>query len=127
MTHPMTPDLTPDLTSPVSPTSLYIVLCNCPPAAAPDIARALLSDSLAACVNILPAVRSLYMWDGALQDDLEATLLIKTTLAAFPALRDRILDIHPYSTPEVVAIAACDANDAYAQWVLQSVRVPTST
>jgi periplasmic divalent cation tolerance protein len=100
---------------------LRVVLCNCPPNAAEPIARALVSSGKAACVNILPHTRSVYMWQGALCDEQESTLLIKTSEAMIPALQAELLALHPYDVPEIIALAPTHVLDAYARWALDSL------
>jgi periplasmic divalent cation tolerance protein len=98
---------------------VVIVLCNCAPAQAPALARALVEEGLAACVNVLPGVRSFYVWDGAVCDDQECTLLIKVPDANLAALSDRIRALHTYSTPEILVLPVDEArSDArYVAWV----------
>ncbi|MCB9669968.1 MAG: divalent-cation tolerance protein CutA [Alphaproteobacteria bacterium] len=99
---------------------MVVVLCNCTPGEAPDLARTLVEERLAACVNVLPGVRSFYVWDGALCDDAESTLLVKVRADGVPALSDRIRALHSYSTPEIlvlpVDVAASDPR--YVAWVM---------
>lgn len=98
---------------------MRVVLCNCPPEAAPDIARALVERKLAACVNLIPAVRSVYRWQGEIVDDAESTLLIKTAAADLSPLREALVELHPYTVPEILAIAVDDtaSHTAYVEWV----------
>lgn len=97
-----------------------MVLCNAPPEKAEAIARAVLDARLAACVNIVPGVVSLYWWQGAICKDAEATLLIKTRAELLPALTDAIRAAHPYEVPEIIAlpIAPGEGNEAYHAWVV---------
>ena len=99
--------------------ALRLVLCNAPPDRAEQIARAVLEPRLAACVNIVPGVISLYWWDGAIQRDPESTLLIKTTADLVPAVTAALLAAHPYAVPEVIALpfVAGEGNAAYHAWV----------
>jgi periplasmic divalent cation tolerance protein len=102
---------------------LSIVLINAPPDDAPRIARALVEQKLAACVNVIPGVKSFYFWDGALQEDGESTLVVKTTDAAVGDLTAAVKKLHPYSVPEVIALPLSDAgNPEYLSWVKSSVR-----
>jgi periplasmic divalent cation tolerance protein len=99
-------------------TSAIVVLCTCPDeAVAGRIARALVEERLAACVNRVPGVRSTYRWKDAVQDDPEVLLLIKSVEANFPALRDRIVALHPYELPEVIAVKVGSGLDRYLAWV----------
>lgn len=99
--------------------ALRVVLCNVPPDRAEDIARALLEARLAACVNIIPGVTSLYWWKGAICRDEESTLLIKTRADLMGALTEAIRKIHPHDVPEVISlpIEGGEGNEAYLQWV----------
>lgn len=95
-----------------------IVLCTFPDAdAAQTAAGALVEDRLAACVNILPGVTSTYIWDGKVQIDREALLLAKTSRRALTALEARIVELHPYDVPEIVAVDITAGLPAYLQWV----------
>lgn len=105
--------------APAGEAALRLVLCNAPPDRAEEIARAVLELRLAACVNIVPGVVSLYWWEGAIQQDLESTLLIKTTADHVPALTAALLAAHPYAVPEVLALpfVAGEGNPAYRAWL----------
>ena len=98
---------------------MRVVLCNCPPADAERIARAVLDARVAACVNIVPGVRSLYWWEGAVCDEAEATLLIKTAAERVDALRETLCAAHPYAVPEIVVldVDAAASLGAYVDWV----------
>lgn len=100
--------------------ALRVVLCNAPPERAEEIARAVLEARLAACVNIVPGVVSLYWWQGAICRDGESTLLIKTRADLVPALTQAIRAVHPYEVPEVIALplAEGEGHAAYRAWVL---------
>lgn len=104
-------------------TDVLVVLCTLPPGeAAAGIARAIVEERLAACVNIVPGLRSIYAWDGAMQDDEEQLAILKTTTDRFEDLRTRLLQLHPYSVPEIVAMPVTDGHLAYLGWVRDSVR-----
>jgi periplasmic divalent cation tolerance protein len=104
-------------------TDVYVVLCTLPPGeAAAGIARAVVEERLAACVSIMPGLRSIYTWDGAMQDDAEQLAILKTTADRFEELRARLLQLHPYSVPEIVALPVADGHLAYLGWVRDSVR-----
>jgi periplasmic divalent cation tolerance protein len=105
---------------------LCVVLCNAPPDKAEAIARAALEAQLCACVNILPAVTSLYRWDGAIAKDTESTLVMKTRAELVPALTEAILAVHPYEVPEVIALPIVPGvgNSAYLSWVVAETRDP---
>jgi len=102
-----------------------LVLSTCPDAATAErIARALVEESLAACVNVVPGVRSIYLWNGAVQDTQEFLMIAKTTATRVEELRVRLVDIHPYEVPEVVAVRLADGHDAYLRWIAAATRTP---
>jgi periplasmic divalent cation tolerance protein len=84
------------------------------------LARALVEEGLAACVNIVPGVRSIYRWQGKLQEDEEVLCLIKTRPAVFDRARARILALHPYEVPEILAFAVDDGSPTYLAWLQES-------
>ena len=86
------------------------------------IGRALVEGGLAACVNVLPAVTSIYRWKGKLEREEERLLLIKTRADRFAALRDALVALHPYEVPEVLALPVADGHAPYLQWLDASVR-----
>lgn len=86
-----------------------------------SIAEALVEQRLAACVNILPSVRSIYRWKGKLWDDEELLLVIKTTTGMFQALREAIRSLHSYELPEVLALPVADADPAVLAWLNSAV------
>lgn len=86
------------------------------------IGRALVERGLAACVNVLPAVTSIYRWKGKVEKDEERLLVIKTRADRFAALRDALVALHPYEVPEVLALAVADGHAPYLQWLDASVR-----
>jgi periplasmic divalent cation tolerance protein len=95
-----------------------VVLVTAPsPEKAAEIARALVGERLAACGNVVPAIRSIYRWEGKVHDDAEALLVLKTTRGRFEALRDRVLALHPYDVPEVVALPVEAGSAAYLDWI----------
>ncbi|MBT3222379.1 MAG: divalent-cation tolerance protein CutA [Proteobacteria bacterium] len=98
---------------------MFVVLCNCPPQESNALARALVEEGLAACVNVIGGVTSFYVWDGELQKDTEDTLLIKVAATQIQALGDRIRQLHSYSTVEIVCLPVdVDRSDSdYVKWV----------
>lgn len=99
---------------------LLVVYCFASPGEAEALARSLVEGRLAACVNI-SQVRSCYIWDGKLNLDPEALLIIKTTRGRFDALRKRILELHSYSLPEIVALPVAEGHQPYLDWVAEAV------
>jgi periplasmic divalent cation tolerance protein len=85
------------------------------------IARSLVERRLAACVNIIPRVTSVYRWQGKVEDASEWLLVVKTTIAAFGEVRQAIADLHSYELPECICLAIEDGSPAYLQWVAESV------
>jgi len=95
-----------------------VVLCTCPDEATGErIASALVGEHLAACVNRMANVVSTYRWRGNIQHDSEQLLIVKSTSDRFAALRDRIVALHPYEVPEVIAIDVVDGLDRYLSWI----------
>lgn len=86
------------------------------------IARALVDRQLAACVNIIPQVESIYRWQGKVESAKEWLLLIKTTAEKFSAVRDAIKELHSYDLPECMALNIDDGSPAYLQWITDSVK-----
>jgi periplasmic divalent cation tolerance protein len=101
---------------------MRLVLCNCPPDRAAELAEALVAERLAACVNILPSVTSVYRWEGRVAVETEHTLLIKTSAEAVAQLVPRLSALHPYDVPEIVVVPVDDAASAaaYVTWVRAS-------
>jgi periplasmic divalent cation tolerance protein len=85
------------------------------------LARGLLDRRVAACVNIVPGVRSLYRWKGAIEDDREHLLVIKTSADRYPALSEAIEEIHPYEVPELLALPIEAGGKRYLSWLASSV------
>jgi periplasmic divalent cation tolerance protein len=85
--------------------------------AAASLARALVEERLAACVNLVPDVRSFYRWEGRVQDDDEVLLVVKTREDRAEALAARVQELHPYDLPEVLELAAAGGSSAYLDWV----------
>ena len=83
--------------------------------------RALVAERLAACGTLLPGARSLYRWRGAVADEREVVVLLKTLRPAWPALEARLRELHPYETPECVAVAVAEGSPAYLAWLAESL------
>ncbi len=99
-------------------TEAIVVLVTTPtPERAAEIARAVVGERLAACGNVVAGLRSVYRWEGEVQEDEEALLLLKTTRARFEALRERVLALHPYDVPEVIALPILAGSAAYLDWI----------
>jgi periplasmic divalent cation tolerance protein len=99
-----------------------LIYCTCPDRAmAERIAEAVVADRLAACVNIVPAITSIYRWQGEVQHDAELLLLIKTRGECYPALEARIRELHSYEVPEIIAVPLQRGSEPYLAWLDASV------
>lgn len=97
----------------------WIILCTCPDlATAERIAETVVGERLAACVNIVPGLTSIYRWEGQTRRDIELLLLIKTPPAAYPRLEARIRELHPYQVPEIIALPIQAGSAAYLNWIV---------
>jgi periplasmic divalent cation tolerance protein len=105
-----------------SPSGICLVLCTAPADVADNIAGALVSARLAACVNILPAVVSTYRWKGHVARDDEALLMIKTAADRVAQLTLKIREVHPYELPEVLALPVRGGLNDYLAWVVAESR-----
>jgi periplasmic divalent cation tolerance protein len=107
-----------------------VVLCTAPATGdrgkpgAEALARQLVEERLCACVNVLPAVRSVFRWQGKVDVADECLLVAKTTRAAAARLRSRIAALHPYDVPEVLELAVADGLPAYLRWLGDAVDGP---
>jgi periplasmic divalent cation tolerance protein len=97
----------------------YVIVLTTLPgdADAPAFARSLVDERLAACVNLLPLMQSVYRWEGEVQDETERQVVMKTTRARVVALWDRVREMHPFDVPEFIVLAIVDGNDAYLRWI----------
>ncbi len=86
------------------------------------LAHALVEQRLAACVNMLPVVHSVYRWNDVVEEAAEVTLLIKTTTARYDELEQAIRALHPYELPEVIAVPVSAGSPAYLAWIAQETR-----
>jgi periplasmic divalent cation tolerance protein len=104
------------------------IMCNAPASAAEPLAMKLLEHRYAACVNIVPNVRSLYWWNGNIQDETECTLWIKTTEAREADVRRAITKVHPYEVPEILVIEVDDngVHPPYLAWVHEQTKPVSS-
>jgi periplasmic divalent cation tolerance protein len=83
-------------------------------------ARVLVDERLAACVNILPEMQSVYRWKGNVEQERERQLLIKTTESCLAALWERVRELHSYDVPEFIVLRITDGNDVYLRWIAES-------
>jgi periplasmic divalent cation tolerance protein len=94
------------------------------PEEAERVAAVLLDEHLAACVNLLPGVRSLFVWQGAREEAAEILAIVKTTQPCFGNLAARVKSLHSYSVPEIVALPLVGGDEAYLKWVVETVSKP---
>ncbi len=103
-------------------TDAQLVLSMLPTAdAAATMGRVLVEEKLAACVNIVPAVRSIYRWQDKLHDENEVLVMLKTRSEVVERLKARILELHPYAVPEVLALPVESGYSGYLEWLAQVV------
>ena len=101
-----------------------LLLCTCPDAeTAAKIARALVEERLAACVNRVAGVASVYRWREEIHEDSEVLLLIKTPRDRLEALRARLVELHPYELPELIALDVVAGHVPYLDWLREQTRV----
>lgn len=100
-----------------------VVLCTVPDeGSARRIAQALVAEGLAACVNVLPRLTSVYRWEGEVTSGEELLLIIKTREARYAALEARVKELHPYTVPEVIALPIRQGSKDYLDWLVQSTQ-----
>jgi periplasmic divalent cation tolerance protein len=99
---------------------LNIIFCTVPVAKAVSLSTTLVSQKVAACVNIVNNVRSIYQWEGKICDDTEALLIIKTPHNLCEQLFAVIKKEHPYDVPEIISLTATEVADSYLQWAITS-------
>ena len=104
--------------------TVHLCFCTCPDAAsAQRIADTLVEERLAACVSVLPGLRSVYRWQGAIERADELLLVIKTTRDQVEPLGARVASLHPYELPELVSVEVAGGLPAYLQWVEEQTRM----
>ena len=102
----------------------YVIVMTTLPADADvaPFAHALVEARLAACVNVLPGMDSVYRWEGKVEHDRERQLIIKTSRGCLVPLWERVRELHSYEVPEFIVLPIVDGNDAYLRWVGESTR-----
>jgi len=107
------------------PGEYRLVLTTCPDAGAAErIAQTLVAEQLAACVNVLPPMRSFYRWRGAVETANEQLLIIKIRARDYDAVQQRVRALHPYELPEVIAVPIVAGLDAYLAWIDDPAAIP---
>jgi periplasmic divalent cation tolerance protein len=97
-----------------------VVLCTAPPGEqAAELARGLVEERLAACVNVIAGLRSFYRWQGAVQDEAEVQLVIKTRRSRFVELERWLVEHHPYDVPEILALPVERGGQSYLDWLFE--------
>ncbi len=103
-------------------TETVVVFVTAPTAEkAAEIARAVVEEKLAACGNVIPAIRSIYSWEGKVHDEPEALLILKAPRKRLQDLSDRIAALHPYEVPEVIGLPIEGGNERYIDWIIQTM------
>lgn len=104
------------------PEKIIIVYVTCPDnASSLKIANVLLENKLAACINIIPGVRSIYKWKGKVETANEFLLMIKTKSKLFSKVEKAVSTTHPYDTPEVISVAISNCSEKYKKWITDSL------
>jgi periplasmic divalent cation tolerance protein len=100
------------------PTDYSLIFCTCPDhSTASKLATDLVTAKLAACINILPAITSIYSWQGQIETTAEVLLMIKSDTKHYAALETLILQLHPYQVPEIIAISIDQGFPDYLHWI----------
>jgi periplasmic divalent cation tolerance protein len=86
-----------------------------------NISKELVKERLIACSNIIPNIRSVFLWEGKIQDSDECLLIMKTHSSKYKALEESIRKLHTYDTPEILALRVDSGNDKYIKWVMNSL------
>ncbi len=108
--------------------SIILVITSMPDlSAAKVLAEQLVAEQLAACVQLVPGVCSIYRWKGQIEQSNEVQLQIKTSSQCINALHDRIVQLHPYELPEIIAVKITDSLPAYLTWVLENTSASNET
>ena len=105
----------------MTPTEPIVVLTTCPDEAAARISRDLVESGLAACVSRVGPVHSIYRWQGAIQDEPEVLLVIKTVTTRYSELEMRLKSLHPYEVPEIIALRVACGSAEYLAWLSAAV------
>ena len=109
-------------------TDAIIALCTCPDAEVGHaLAKTLVTEHWAACVNILPGIQSVYVWDDSLCTDDEVLLIIKTTDPKWSGLQARVQALHPYECPELIRLAIEDGLPDYLTWLQAQASVDSTS
>jgi len=101
---------------------VFLVLCTFPDSErARQIGTVLVEMQLAACVNLVPGIESIYRWEGKVEQSAEVLAVFKTSAEAFPQFQKALAELHPYEVPEIIALEAAAVAEPYRAWLLNSV------
>jgi periplasmic divalent cation tolerance protein len=103
-------------------TDYIVVFVTAPAEEALQMARTLVEERLVACVNIVPGLRSIYWWQGKVEDEPEVLCIMKTQTSLFEALRDRVRELHSYEVEEIIAVPIVAGNPPYLDWIKENTR-----
>ena len=103
-------------------TDYIVVYVTAPPGEAPQMARTLVEERLVACVNIVQGLRSIYWWQGKVEDEPEVLCIMKTRSNLFESLRDRVRKLHSYEVAEVIALPIVAGNLPYLDWIKENTK-----
>jgi periplasmic divalent cation tolerance protein len=103
-------------------TDYIVVYVTAPEDEAVDLAKTLVNERLVACVNIVPGLRSIYWWQGKVEDEPEVLCIMKTRTTLFEALRDRVRELHSYEVEEIIALPIMAGNLPYLDWIKENTR-----
>ena len=104
-------------------TDYIVVMVTAPADEAPKLAKTVVEERLVACVNIVPGLRSLYWWEGKVEDEPEVLCIMKTRSNLFEPLRDRVRELHSYEVEEIIALPILAGNPPYLDWIKRNTRV----
>ena len=107
----------------MNPSDVHVVLCTCPAEAVEVLSRRLVEGRLVACVNVIPAVRSVYRWEGKVEEETESLLIMKTQRARLTSLIEALESEHPYDVPEVLALPVEAGSSPYLDWVIGETKL----
>jgi periplasmic divalent cation tolerance protein len=103
-------------------TDYIVVYVTAPENEAADLAKTLVEERLVACVNIVPGLRSIYWWQGKVEDEAEVLCIMKTRSNLFEALKDRVRELHSYEVAEIIALPILTGNLPYLEWIKENTK-----
>jgi periplasmic divalent cation tolerance protein len=103
-------------------TDYIVVYVTAPENEAADLAKALVEERLVACVNIVPGLRSIYWWQGKVEDEAEVLCIMKTRSNLFESLKDRVRELHSYEVAEIIALPILTGNLPYLEWIKENTK-----